>query len=43
MTDHIQTSLDNQILTLTINRPERKNALTQCHVWRNGGRDCRRE
>jgi len=29
MTDHIQTSLDNQILTLTINRPERKNALTQ--------------
>ena len=29
MTDHIQTSLDTQILTLTINRPERKNALTQ--------------
>ena len=29
MTDHITQSLENRVLTLTINRPERKNALTQ--------------
>ncbi|WP_084421188.1 enoyl-CoA hydratase [Henriciella litoralis] len=29
MTDHIKTQLADRILTITINRPERKNALTQ--------------
>jgi enoyl-CoA hydratase/carnithine racemase len=29
MTDHITQTLENRVLTLTINRPERKNALTQ--------------
>lgn len=29
MSEHITQSLDNRVLTLTINRPERKNALTQ--------------
>ena len=29
MSEHITQSLENRVLTLTINRPERKNALTQ--------------
>ena len=29
MTDHVKTSIANQILTITSDRPERKNALTQ--------------
>lgn len=29
MTDHIKTSRDGRVLTITINRPEKKNAITQ--------------
>src|SRR3954467_11524603 len=37
MTDHVRSEIANGVLTLTLNRPEKKNALTQAMYEALGG------